>query len=42
MTKKEKKIENSKHRGSWFGVNPKTKIIPNKKKEKDKYKCRES
>lgn len=27
-------------RGSWNGVNPITKIIPNKKKLKDKIKCR--
>lgn len=27
-------------RGSWNGVNPVTKIIPNKKRIKDKSKCR--
>lgn len=26
--------------GSWFGVNPQTKIVPNKKKENDKRKCK--
>ena len=40
MTKKQKKVENAKHRGTWFGVNPQTKIVPNKKKEQEKYKCR--
>ena len=41
MTKKQEKIENSKHRGSWFGVNPQTKIVPNKKKEQNKKQCRD-
>ncbi len=41
MTKKQQKEENAKHRGSWFGVNPRTKVIPNKKKETEKYKCRD-
>lgn len=40
MTKKQMKAENNKNRGSWFGVNPQTKIVPNKKKENDKRKCK--
>jgi hypothetical protein len=40
MTKKQIKAENNKKRGSWFGVNPQTKVIPNKKKENDKRKCK--
>lgn len=40
MTKRQKKIENNKQRGSWFGVNPQTKIVPNKKKEQNKKSCR--
>ena len=40
MTKKQKKAQNNKHRGSWFGINPQTKVIPNKKKENAKYYCR--
>ena len=40
MTKKQKKIENTKNRGTWFGVNPKTKIVPNKKKEQNKNQCK--
>ncbi len=40
MTKKQKKAENNKHRGSWFGVNPQTKVIPNKKAEKNRNQCR--
>lgn len=40
MTKKQMKAENNKHRGSWFGVNPQTKIVPNKKKEQNKNQCR--
>lgn len=27
-------------RGSWNGINPITKIIPNKKKQKNKKECR--
>lgn len=34
------KKENSLRRGTWFGVNPVTKIIPDKKKEAAKKKCR--
>ena len=40
MTKKQKKIENAKNRGTWFGVNPQTKIVPNKKKEQNKNQCK--
>ncbi len=40
MTKKHKKFKDNKQRGSWFGVDPRTKIIPDKKKQNDKTKCR--
>ena len=40
MTKKQIKQENNKKRGTWFGVNPQTKIVENKKKKNDKEKCR--
>lgn len=40
MTKKQMKAENNKKRGSWFGVNPQTKVVPNKKKEQNKKSCR--
>jgi len=40
MTKKRMKAENNKKRSSWFGVNPQMKVIPNKKKENEKRKCR--
>lgn len=42
MTKKQQKEENAKRRGSWFGVNPQTKVVPNKKKEENKNQCRNS
>lgn len=31
LSKKRQKEENKKKRGSWFGVNPITKIVPSKK-----------
>ena len=40
MTKKQQKEENNKKRGSWFGVNPQTKVVPDKKKEQNKNQCR--
>lgn len=41
MTEKnKKKIEDRKHRGSWFGVDPHPKIVKDKKKEEKKKKCR--
>ena len=36
MTKKEKRKQDNRQRGSWYGVNPLTKIVPDKKKEKKK------
>lgn len=35
-----KKNKPLKTRGSWFGVNPCTKVIPDKKKESKKKACR--
>lgn len=40
MTKKQIKEENNKKRGSWFGVNPLTKIVKDKKKEDRRNACR--
>lgn len=41
IEKNKKKQENKKHRGSWFGVKPCTKIVENKKKKIDKEKCKQ-
>lgn len=32
--------QNKAQRGSWFGVDPRTKVVENKKKKADKYSCR--
>lgn len=41
MTKEQAK-KYSATRGSWGNVNPVTKIVPDKKKEKNKKKCRKA
>lgn len=33
--------QNKAQRGTWFGVNPQTKVIPDKKKQADKKACRQ-
>ena len=40
MSKKEQREINNSRRNTWGNVNPGSKVIPNKKKEKEKLACR--